>query len=69
MLSAWSKILTQVPNSHLLIKSVSLNDPEVRIIAKRLETAGIAGEPGRNSRIPLPPRSITSPPTIEWMSH
>jgi len=42
-LAVWAKILAQVPNSHLFIKSVYLDDPEVRKnVLERLASAGIA---------------------------
>jgi predicted O-linked N-acetylglucosamine transferase (SPINDLY family) len=42
-LSVWSKILNRVPNSRLFIKSVYLDDPEVRKnVLERLASAGIA---------------------------
>jgi protein O-GlcNAc transferase len=41
----WAKILSQVPNSRLLIKAKSLNDPATRAIAERmLASHGIARE-------------------------
>jgi protein O-GlcNAc transferase len=42
-LAVWAKILTQVPNSRLFIKSVYLDDPEVRKnILERITAVGIA---------------------------
>jgi glycosyltransferase involved in cell wall biosynthesis len=42
-LAVWAKILTQVPNSSLFIKSVYFDDPEVRKnVLERLASAGIA---------------------------
>jgi glycosyltransferase involved in cell wall biosynthesis len=42
-LAVWAKILTQVPNSRLFIKSVYLDDPEVRKnVIERIAAAGIA---------------------------
>jgi predicted O-linked N-acetylglucosamine transferase (SPINDLY family) len=42
-LAVWAKILTRVPTSRLFIKSVYLDDPEVRKnVLERITTAGIA---------------------------
>ena len=42
-LAVWAKILNRVPNSRLFIKSVYLDDPEVRKnVLERLASAGIA---------------------------
>jgi predicted O-linked N-acetylglucosamine transferase (SPINDLY family) len=42
-LAVWAKILTQVPDSRLFIKSVYLDDPEVKKnVLERLASAGIA---------------------------
>jgi predicted O-linked N-acetylglucosamine transferase (SPINDLY family) len=42
-LAVWAKILAQVPDSRLFIKSVYLDDPEVRKnVLKRIAAAGIA---------------------------
>jgi protein O-GlcNAc transferase len=41
-LAVWAKILAQVPNSRLFVKSVYLDDPEVRKnVLERITTAGI----------------------------